>query len=121
MHLMLNSSGAPGPSAEPGARPSRERSHPDPRKAGKPKQLLHRGNANFAKGDYQQALLAYQDLVELKPRGAEGHNNLGATLYKLDRAHDAEEPFAAGRQTQTGLPRGTQQPRRSTPTAGATD
>ena len=91
MHLMLNSSGAPSPSAEPGARPSRERSHPDPRKAGKPKQLLHRGNANFAKGDYQQALLAYQDLVELKPRGAEGHNNLGATFYKLDRAHDAED------------------------------
>ncbi len=57
------------------------------------KRLLTQGNAAFAADDFEQALLTFQQLVQLKPRSAEAHNNLGAALYKLERFAEAGESF----------------------------
>ncbi len=57
------------------------------------KRLLAKGNASFGRGEYQQALDQYARVVELKPRDAEARNNLGASLYKLERFAEADEQF----------------------------
>jgi Flp pilus assembly protein TadD len=57
------------------------------------KRLLAKGNASFARGEYQEAMDQYARVVELKPRDAEARNNLGAALYKLERFGEADVQF----------------------------
>jgi tetratricopeptide (TPR) repeat protein len=64
---------------------------PDHDGSGSPKQLLARGNASFARGEYVEALNLYQKLATLKPRHPDALNNIGATLCKLSRFQEAED------------------------------
>jgi tetratricopeptide (TPR) repeat protein len=57
------------------------------------RRLLAQGTASFARAEYQQALELYARVVELKPRDADARNNLGATLYKLERFGEADDQF----------------------------
>jgi tetratricopeptide (TPR) repeat protein len=86
MHLMAAPNGASAPEALAPPAEGTARS-------GNAKQLLTKGNACFARGEYAQAMAFYQDMVELKPRSPEAHNNLGAALYKLEQFGPAEERF----------------------------
>jgi tetratricopeptide (TPR) repeat protein len=93
MHLLTNSGKSPEvrPVTDSAEKTHANAANPEETRTGNFKQLLAQGNDSFARGDYQQALVFYEQLVELKPRSAEAHNNLGAALYKLDRYGEAEE------------------------------
>jgi len=84
MHLLTNSGGAAADSELPG-------DDPEPDSSGSAKQLLARGNACFARGEYAEALNLYEKLATLKPRNSDALNNIGATLCKLSRFHEAED------------------------------
>jgi len=81
--------------ADVGAEPAASASAPvEPSEAApKPQQLLSEGNRHFAQGAFAEALACYQELVALKPRHADGLNNLGAVLCKLGRYLEAEPYF----------------------------
>jgi tetratricopeptide (TPR) repeat protein len=94
MHLMNNAGRAPDAvGATAGQAEESIEGDKSSARSGNFKRLLMQGNASFAAGDYEQALGAYQQMVQLKPRNAEAQNNLGAALYKLERFGDAEERF----------------------------
>jgi tetratricopeptide (TPR) repeat protein len=57
------------------------------------KYLLTQGNKCIATGAYTEAIAAYLDLIQLEPRHAVAHNNLGAALCKLGRYKEAEGHF----------------------------
>ena len=57
------------------------------------KRLLSKASARFDAGDHEQAAELYEQLVALKPKSAEAHNGLGATLFKLERFGAAWEHF----------------------------
>jgi tetratricopeptide (TPR) repeat protein len=55
--------------------------------------LLANGDACLARGDYTQAVQAYDELLGHDARHAVAHNNLGMALIKLGRYVDAEAHF----------------------------
>jgi tetratricopeptide (TPR) repeat protein len=55
--------------------------------------LLSEGLRLDANGSHTEAIRCYQELLELDPRNATAHNNLGASLLKLGRYPEAEEEF----------------------------
>jgi tetratricopeptide (TPR) repeat protein len=57
------------------------------------KQLLANGNKCMAAGSYEQAIEIFCELLELDPRNAVAHNNLGSALSKLSRFQESEEYF----------------------------
>jgi tetratricopeptide (TPR) repeat protein len=84
MHLLTNSSDATAYSELDDA-------STEPDSSGSVKQLLVRGNACFARGEYSEALSLYEKLATLKPRHADALNNIGATLCRLNRFHEAQD------------------------------
>jgi tetratricopeptide (TPR) repeat protein len=86
VHLMLK----PGSSESAGEEAIAPADAPAPPTA---HNLLTQGNKHFAEGAFAEALSSYQELVKLKPRHADGLNNLGAVLCKLNRYPEAEEYF----------------------------
>ncbi len=84
MHLLTNSNGA-------AAVPESQDVDAEHGGSGSTRQLLVRGNACFARGEYAEALSLYEKLAELKPRNADALNNIGATLCKLNRFYEAED------------------------------
>jgi len=93
MHLLVSRTGAADAQTGAAAPQSGDRHINDSQSAptGNVKQLLSRGNKCFARGEYAQALQAYQQLIAQRPRSADGLNNVGATLCKLGRYREAEE------------------------------
>ena len=63
--------------------------------------LLARADAAVAKGDHEEVVESYQQLLKLKPRHLLARNNLGVALWKLGQYHEAAEQFrrAAGIQS----------------------
>jgi len=59
----------------------------------KVRHLFAQGNKYIAQGDYAEAAVCFQNLLELDSRDADALNNLGATLCKLGSYHEAEEYF----------------------------
>jgi tetratricopeptide (TPR) repeat protein len=93
MHLLTHSGGvaAGNPAAASGSDSESHGVDSDHDGSGSAKQLLVRGNACFARGEYVEALNLYERLATLKPRHADALNNIGATLCKLSRFHEAED------------------------------
>jgi tetratricopeptide (TPR) repeat protein len=63
--------------------------------------LLARADAAVARGDHEDVVESYQQLLKLKPRHLMARNNLGVALWKLGQYHEAAEQFhrAAGIQS----------------------
>ena len=55
--------------------------------------LKEQANTHYDRGDYQQAIAAYQDALKLDPNDADAFNNLGASLYNARRYREASEAF----------------------------
>src|SRR5689334_22117645 len=55
--------------------------------------LNEEGNAHYNRGDYQQAIAAYQNALKIDPQDADLFNNLGASLYRAGRYQEASEAF----------------------------
>ena len=55
--------------------------------------LLARADGAAARGDHDEVVASYQQLLKLKPRHLLGRNNLGVALWKLGRYHAAAEQF----------------------------
>ena len=55
--------------------------------------LLAKGDECMDRGDHAEALECYRALLNVDPRHAIAHNNLGAALIKLGRLAEAEEQF----------------------------
>ncbi len=90
MHLLVNRASSEAPRPADSAAGADDQVV-DAAQSGKVKQLLSRGNDCFARGEYEQALELYRQLVAQRPRSVEGLNNIGATLCKLGRYAEAEE------------------------------
>ena len=98
---------------EAGEDPSSSEAEPEPKRAAAPepvaaadegqsvRSLLARADAAVAKGDHEMVVVAYQQLLRLKPRHLLARNNLGVALWKLGQYHEAAEQFrrAAGIQS----------------------
>ena len=55
-------------------------------------ELAQQGIDAYRAGDYDAAVVAWQQMIELEPQNTDAYNNLGATLYQLgelDAAADA--------------------------------
>jgi tetratricopeptide (TPR) repeat protein len=65
-------------------------SRPDARNAEK---LIARAAELHARGAYEEAMVQYQEVLEVQPRNAEIRNNLGAAFSKLGRHDLAAEQF----------------------------
>ena len=88
--------------AEPESKsaPASEReSRPEP--GASVRSLLARADAAVARGDHEDVVESYQQLLKLKPRHLMARNNLGVALWKLGQYHEAAEQFrrAAGIQS----------------------
>ena len=88
--------------AEPESKsaPASEReSRPEP--GASVRSLLARADAAVARGDHEDVVESYRQLLKLKPRHLMARNNLGVALWKLGQYHEAAEQFrrAAGIQS----------------------
>jgi tetratricopeptide (TPR) repeat protein len=63
--------------------------------AGSPKtrELLDKADQCVARGNYTEAITAYEAFIKLKPRHARALNNLGAAYWKLGQYRPAEHQF----------------------------
>jgi tetratricopeptide (TPR) repeat protein len=66
---------------------------PDRAKLRKTEALLAEADSSLDRGAYAEAAAAYAQALELNPRHAVAHNNLGAALSRLGRYHEAREHF----------------------------
>jgi len=74
---------------------------------------MHLGNAQFAKGDFEEAVQAYRESLRFRPDYYRAHYNMAAALQNLsqiDRRTAESQPNRRGRRT---IPRGTATPTRS--------
>src|SRR6185369_1306644 len=55
--------------------------------------LKEQGNTHYDRGDYQQAIDAYQNAVKLDANDADVYNNLGAAYFNLNQATAAAAAF----------------------------
>src|SRR6185503_7082011 len=55
--------------------------------------LKEQGNAHYDRGDYQQAIEAYQNALKLDPQDADVYTNLGAAHFNLNKFNDAVAAF----------------------------
>ncbi len=95
LNLTPGQSAGPGGTAPAGATgigepDDGERARVKPRHA---KRLQEQGAAHFGRGELDDALACYESLIELKPKDAEAHNNLGAVLHRLQRHPEADAHF----------------------------
>jgi tetratricopeptide (TPR) repeat protein len=86
--LQLSANGASAVQAHASVTPTPKRSN-----AGKVDSLLLQAIECDAQGSHAEAVRLYQALLELDPRQALAHNNLGAALCKLGRYQEAEQAF----------------------------
>lgn len=86
--LRLSENGAGVAQIDPLLTPTSKR--PGSRRA---EAILARGNECAVGGFDTEAVSAYQELLELDPRHALAHRNLGAVLCKLGRYKEAEQQF----------------------------
>jgi tetratricopeptide (TPR) repeat protein len=63
----------------------------DPHRSRNLRYLLTQGNRCLAQGEYDAAVVHYEELLEFSPRHPEALNNLGAAQLKLGRYGEAEE------------------------------
>lgn len=84
-HLSLSRAAVVPDTQEPGTRPSNG--------GGQSSDLLRAAGESMQKGVYQDAINRYQDYLELNPRDAVVHNNLGAAFGRLSRFQEAEQHF----------------------------
>ena len=68
------------------------------------------GVACHQAGDDAAALDCITHAIRLNPDAAEFHNSLGATYRRVRQAQRSRRELRAGHRSQTGLPRGAQQP-----------
>jgi tetratricopeptide (TPR) repeat protein len=68
---------------------------------GSVRSLLARADSAAARGDHEEVVESYRQLLRLKPRHLLARNNLGVAYWKLGRYHEAAEEFrrAAGIQS----------------------
>jgi tetratricopeptide (TPR) repeat protein len=59
----------------------------------KTRYLLDQGNKRLAEGGYAQALVHYQELLELQPENPEALCNLGVAFFSLGRYEEAERCY----------------------------
>jgi len=52
-------------------------------------QFFHMGNVFFGRKDYEEALIAYEEVIRLDPNDAGGYIGRGEALYKLKRYEEA--------------------------------
>src|SRR6185503_10307889 len=55
--------------------------------------LKEQANTHYDRGDFLQAIAAYQDALKLDANDADVYNNLGASLYRAGRYQEASEAF----------------------------
>lgn len=60
------------------------------------------GNASYARGNYEQALVEYREYSDRRPQSAQGRYNLGRTLLTLDRPLAAGEELAIAHEVDPG-------------------
>ena len=60
-----------------------------------PEALNRLARARFEDERYEEALVLYRTLLEVRPDSGRTHSNVGATLYILGRAEEARRSFGA--------------------------
>ena len=81
--------------------------------------LKEQGNTHYDRGDYQQAIEAYQNALKLDPNDADVYNNLGAAHFNLNWINEAAAAFQKSISLKSDDARCFQQPRRESCTKPA--
>lgn len=55
--------------------------------------IARQGLDAYRAGDYDTAMVSWQQMIELDPQNTDAYNNLGATFYQLGELDKAAEAY----------------------------